>query len=75
MTLPFNLGDLFDRAGRLRPLGELPPEVQAEIASFEVVRFRIRRNGETEMPEGLIGVKARAGGPRTARSDAPSWCA
>lgn len=47
----FNLGDLFDRAGRLWPLGELPPEVQAEIASFEVVRITTRGNGETVSTE------------------------
>ena len=44
---PFTLGDLFDRAGRIRRLGELPLEVQTEIASFEVVRIPTRGNGET----------------------------
>jgi hypothetical protein len=73
-TLPayrFSLADLFDRAGRLRPLGELPPEVQAEIASFEIVRVTTRRTGETVITEELIRVKKgstdRAG--RTARPD------
>jgi hypothetical protein len=55
----FNLGELFDRAGRLRPFEELPPEVQAEIASFEVVRITTRGNGETVTTEELIRVKTR----------------
>jgi hypothetical protein len=61
----FNLGELFDRAGRLRPLGELPPEIQTEIASFEVVRTTVRTNGETVATEELIRVKTRNG--RTAQ--------
>jgi len=56
---PFNLGDLFDRGGRIRPLGELPLEVQTEIASFEVVRMTTRGNGETVTTEELIRVKTR----------------
>src|SRR5687767_6663735 len=55
----FNLGDLFDRAGRLRPLGELPAEVQAEIASFEVVRVTTRVKGDAVTTEELIRVKTR----------------
>ena len=55
----FNLGNLFDRAGRLRPLGDLPPEVQGEIASFEIVRVTTRRTGETVITEELIRVKTR----------------
>ena len=55
----FNLGELFDRAGRLRPLEELPPEVQAEIASYEIVRVNTRRTGETVITEELIRVKTR----------------
>ena len=42
LSYRFNLADLFDRAGRLRPLAGLPPEVQTEIASFEVVRVTTR---------------------------------
>ena len=55
----FNLADLFDRAGRLRPLAELPPDILAEIASFDVVRITIRRTGETVTTEELIRVKTR----------------
>jgi hypothetical protein len=61
----FNLGEFFDRAGRLLPLGEVPPDVQAEIASFEVVRITTRSNGETVTTEELIRVKTRD--RRTAR--------
>lgn len=55
----FNLGELFDRAGRLRPLGELPREAQAEIAFFEIVRVTTHGNGETVTTEELIRVKTR----------------
>jgi hypothetical protein len=55
----FSLGDLFDRAGRLRPFNELPPEVQAEIASFDIIRVTTRRKGETVSTEELIRVKTR----------------
>jgi hypothetical protein len=61
----FNLADLFDRAGRLRPLGELPPEIQAEIASFDIVRVTTRTDGERVITEELIRVKTRD--RRTAR--------
>jgi hypothetical protein len=59
VTLKFSLADLFDRAGRLRPLAELPPEIQDEIASFEVQRVTMRRDGETVITEELIRVKTR----------------
>jgi hypothetical protein len=55
----FNLGDLFDRAGRLRPLNALSLEIQAEIASFEVVRVTTREAGETVITEELIRIKTR----------------
>jgi hypothetical protein len=55
----FNVGELFDRAGRLRPLGELPREAQAEIAFFEIVRVTTHGNGETVTTEELIRVKTR----------------
>jgi hypothetical protein len=55
----FNLGELFDRAGRLRPLNELPANIQAEIASFEIVRMRVRDNDATVTTEELIRVKTR----------------
>ena len=56
----FSLADLFDQAGRLRPFKDLPPEIQAEIASFEVVRVSTRTAGETVITEELIRVKTRA---------------
>ena len=55
-----NLGDLFDRAGRLRPLGELPSDIQQQIASFDVVRTTVRRHGATTTTEEVIRVKTRA---------------
>jgi hypothetical protein len=55
----FNLGELFDHAGRLRPPGDLPPALQNEIASFEVVRITTRGKRETVTTEELIRVKTR----------------
>jgi hypothetical protein len=53
----FSLAVLFDQAGRLRALNELPPEILAEIKSFEVVRTTRRVKGETLITEELIRVK------------------
>jgi hypothetical protein len=55
----FSLGDLFDDIGRLRPFKDLPPEVQAGIASFDVVKITTRSVGETVTTEELIRVKLR----------------
>ena len=55
----FNLCDLFDLAGRLRPLKDLPPEIAAEIASFDVIKITVRTAGETVITEELIRVKTR----------------
>jgi hypothetical protein len=55
----FNLCDLFDRLGRLRSLADLPAEIAAEIASFDVVRITTRTAGETVTTEELIRVKTR----------------
>lgn len=55
----FSLADLFDRVGRLRPFRDLPPEITAEIASFDVVRITTRTAGETVITEELIRVKTR----------------
>ncbi len=74
LSYRFNLADLFDRAGRLRPLAGLPPEVQTEIASFEVVRVTTRRNGETVTTEELIRVKTRDRRTRRSRSVAAGGC-
>jgi hypothetical protein len=59
LTRRFNLGELFDRLGRLRPFRELPPEIAAEIASFDVVRITTRTDGTTVVTEELIRVKTR----------------
>jgi hypothetical protein len=55
----FSLVDLFDSSGRLRRFEDLPPEIAAEIASFEIVRITMRTEGETITTEELIRVKTR----------------
>ena len=59
ITYRFNLFDFFDRAGRLRPFTDLPPEIAAEVASFDVVRITTRTSGDTVITEELIRVKTR----------------
>jgi hypothetical protein len=55
----FSLADLFDAAGRLRPFEELAPELQEQIASFDVIRTTIRQERETVTTEELIRVRLR----------------
>jgi hypothetical protein len=55
----FSLADLFDRAGRLRQLKDLPPEILTEIKSFDVVRLTTRKVGETVITEELIRIQTR----------------
>jgi hypothetical protein len=51
--------ELFDRAGRLKPLESLPAHVAAQIASFDIIKTTVRREGETITTEELIRVKTR----------------
>ncbi len=55
----FTVADFFDQYGRLRPLGELPTQLQAHVALFEVVRVTTELKGETLTTEELIRVKTR----------------
>jgi len=48
-----------DPLGRLRPFESPPPELLAEIASFEVVRTTVHRKGDATVTEELIRVKLR----------------
>ena len=56
-----SLADLFDAAGRLRPLSELPPELTTAIAAFDVGRTTTWCKGETVITEELVRVKLRDG--------------
>ena len=69
LTRRFTLGELFDRLRRLRPFRKLPPEIAAEIASFDVLRMTTRTNGDTVVIDELIRVKTGAGAHRCAGGD------
>lgn len=56
---PCVLGDLFDETGNLRALRELPPEIAAEVSSFDVLKVKIRRAAGTVVTEELIRVRLR----------------
>jgi hypothetical protein len=53
------IADLFDDQGCLRSVYELPPEVAAQIASFEVIRVTVRRKRDVTITEELIRVTLR----------------
>jgi hypothetical protein len=51
-----SLADLFDDQQHLKPLTALPAPVAAEIASFDVMRTTVRRNGTATVTEELVRV-------------------
>jgi hypothetical protein len=53
------VAELFDKAGRLRHVKDLPLGVAAQLAQFELVRITTRQKGKLTVTEETIRVQLR----------------